>query len=200
MPNWCETAAVVTGDASQVAAFGKLLQELESLPESLLPNGFGKLWCGNIVHKLGADWHSVYCRGWVTNYDIVSAERINLFIESEWGELSEMRTLILSYYPGIRIYYRSEEPGLLVFETNDSGGAFFKERFILDYCEDSKGVFYWEYFTTLEAAADFVSKNCLDGAPVEATKTGIDTALAQYQEEHPDDVSYIFEEFKLNND
>ena len=200
MPNWCTTAAVVTGEATQVAAFGKLLQELEALPESLLPNGFGKLWCGNIVHKLGADWNEVYCRGWITDYDIAAPDRINLSVESAWGELSEVRKLILTHYPGLRIFYESEEPGMLVFESNDVDGLYFKDRYILDFCDESRHLWLWEYFTTLEAAADFVSKNCLDGKPVDADKAKINEALDAYQGEHPDDVSFIFEAFKLVND
>ena len=198
MPNWSYTQYKIKGSEDEVAALHKIIQDLDQRDESLLPNGFGKLWLGNLVHVLGGDWEKTYCRGQILNY---SLERgiLSINTETAWGELSEVRNLILHHFPGIRIYYLCEEPGMLVFETNDSGGAFFKERFILDYCEDIKGIFYWEYFTTLKAAADFVSKNCLDGAPVEATKTGIDTALAQYQEEHPDDVSFIFEEFKLNN-
>ena len=198
MPNWNTTSAIITGDKTQVMAFGKLLQELESLPESLLPNGFGKLWCGNIVHKLGEDWEKVYCRGWITDYEIVSADRINLFIESAWGELGEVRRLVLSKFPGIEIYHQSEEPGNLYFVTNSF--EYFPERYILDFSDESRNLWLWEYFTSLESAAKFISENCLDGEPVEADKAKINAALDDYQNEHPDDVSFIFESFNLIND
>ncbi len=199
MPNWAYTQYKIKGSESEVAALYNTIEKLGQMKESYLPNGFGKLWLGNLVSILGGDWHDIYCRGQILDYAYENGI-LSINTETAWGEMSETRHFLQTVYPSLEIYFITEEPGLLVFETNDSCGAFFKERFILDYCEDSKGVFYWEYFTTLEAAADFVSKNCLDGVPVEASKAGINLALEQYQEEHPDDVSFIFEEFKLNND
>ena len=49
-------------------------------------------------------------------------------------------------------------------------------------------------------AADFLKQFCLPGMEIEATKESILAALDDYQNEHPDPVSYMFEEFKVIED
>ena len=55
MPNWAYTSYAVKGSAEEVAALHKIIQDLEAREESYLPNGFGKLWLGNLVSILGGD-------------------------------------------------------------------------------------------------------------------------------------------------
>lgn len=55
MPNWAYTQYKIRGSESEVAALYKTIQDLADMDESLLPNGFGKLWLGNLVHILGGD-------------------------------------------------------------------------------------------------------------------------------------------------
>ena len=40
MPNWCYTNYVIEGREEEVAAFHKIITDLENRKESLLPNGF----------------------------------------------------------------------------------------------------------------------------------------------------------------
>ena len=47
---------MIKGREEEVAAFHKIITDLEAREESLLPNGFGKLWLGNLVHTLGGNW------------------------------------------------------------------------------------------------------------------------------------------------
>lgn len=200
MPNWNSTNAVITGEEKQVMAFGKLLQELESLPESLLPNDFGKLWCGNIVHKLGADWEKVYCRGWITDYNIVSPDRINLSVESAWGELAEVRKLVISKFPGIEIYHQSEEPGMCIFTTNDKDGRYFPEKWLLDWNDEARSLWIWEYFTELPAVIEFLKNNEILTKDIYPSYGAITAALDEILNQRPDDISYMFVEIKLVDD
>ena len=197
MPNICTTRYLITGNEADRKSFVAMLDHLKSLPEPLVKNGWGRLWMGCLITYLSGSWEAVYCRGNIEDYS-ADFGVISLHVESAWGELQETRAFLKAKFPGLTFYYQAEECGNLYFVTNSFEQ--FPEKYILDYCQDSKGKFYWEYFTTLEAAADFVSNNCLEGVPVEATKTGINTALDQYQEAHPDDVSFVFEEFMLIND
>ena len=71
MPNWCYTRYVIEGTESKdIEALKAKLDELSQMPEPLLPNGFGNLWLGNIVHLLGGDWRKVYCRGRILEYEL----------------------------------------------------------------------------------------------------------------------------------
>ncbi len=63
MPNWDYTQYKIKGGEEEVAALHNTIKDLDQREESLLPNGFGKLWLGNLVHALGGDWNDIYCRG-----------------------------------------------------------------------------------------------------------------------------------------
>ena len=47
---------------------------------------------------------------------------------------------------------------------------------------------------------DFLKQFCLPGMEIEATEESILAALDDYQNEHPDPVSCMFEEFKVIED
>lgn len=177
-----------------------MLDHLNSLPEPLVPNGFGKLWLGCIVSYLGGNWEKIYCRGQILDYRRIRG-LIILEVESAWGELSETRAFLASKFPDLQFYYQSEEPGMMVFTTNDKEGKYCQERYILDFSDESReGCYYWIYFGTLRSAAQFVSFHCLEGRKVKPTMEGIREALDTYQNEKPDSVSYLFEEFKVIED
>lgn len=199
MPNWCYTNYVVKGRESEVAALHKIIQDLEAREESLLPNGFGKLWLGNLVHTLGGDWKKIYCRGRILDHHIEDGS-LMLQVESAWSEPSETRHFILEKFPGLTIIFQAEEPGMCIFETNDKDGIYFPHRWLLDFNDESRDLYFYEYFETLPEAADFLKEYCLPGVEVEATKESILAALDNYQNEKPDDVSYLFEEFKVIED
>ncbi len=199
MPNWCYTNYVIEGREEEVAALHKIIQDLEAREESLLPNGFGKLWLGNLVHTLGGDWKKIYCRGQILDYSLESGI-LRLNVESAWGEMEETRHFIQSKYPGLKIIYQAEESGMCIFETNDKDGTYFPHRWILDFTDESRNLYFYEYFETLPEAADFLKQFCLPGMEIEATKESILAALDDYQNEHPDPVSYMFEEFKVIED
>ncbi len=125
---------------------------------------------------------------------------LRLNVESAWGEMDETRQFIQSKYPGLKIIYQAEESGMCIFETNDKDGTYFPHRWILDFTDESRNLYFYEYFETLPEAADFLKQFCLPGMEIEATKESILAALDDYQNEHPDPVSYMFEEFKVIED
>ena len=63
MPNWCFTSYVVTGEEKEVCDLYEKMLSLEEREESLVENGFGKSWLGNLVTLLGGDWNTIYSRG-----------------------------------------------------------------------------------------------------------------------------------------
>lgn len=77
-----------------------------------------------------------------------------------------------------------------MYDTNDSSGKYFPERFYLDSYDQQ------EYFETIEEAADYVAK--IVGHKVEASVDAIDEALDDYVDKQDnEDVFYCFHEFTV---
>ena len=69
MPNWCWTSYVAVGDKKDIRDLYKKMKSLEDSEKSLIENGFGNTWLGNLVTILGGDYHKISCRGEFGNLD-----------------------------------------------------------------------------------------------------------------------------------
>ena len=170
MPNWCDTCYKCVGDLKEVRSLHKVLKYMNKRKTSILKNGFGKMWLGNLVHKLGGNWEELRCRGEIIDY----------YLDG-------------NAYPSIKVYYMEQESGCGVFTTNDTSGAYFPERYFLETNED------WEYFETIEQVAEYISTKILN-CKVEADVNAICQALDDYVEEHENenpDIFYSFHEFTI---
>ena len=199
MPNWAYTSYVIKGSESEVAALHKTIKDLEAKKGSYLPNDFGKLWLGNLVSILGGDWEKIYCRGQILDYSLQDG-LLKLNVESAWGEMDETRHFLQTVFPSLEIYYQTEEPGMCIFQTNDPDGTFFPEKWLLDWCDEKKNLYLYEYFEDLPAVVAYLKENGVITKDVEATKEAITAALDEIQEERPDDISFMLEEFKVVSD
>lgn len=56
MPNWCNCTYKCVGELKEVKSLHKNLKYIDKRKTSILKNGFGKWWLGNLVTKLGGDW------------------------------------------------------------------------------------------------------------------------------------------------
>ena len=167
---------------------------MEKRKTSILSNGFGKMWLGNLVYKLGGNWEELRCRGEITDFSLDS-NVLTINQQTAWCEQEGVRLIIEQTFPSIKVYYMEQESGCEVFCTNDASGEYFPERYFLDSYED------WEYFETIDDAAKFVSR--IVGFEVEADINSIDKALDDYVEEHEEeneDIFYSFHEFKVVED
>ena len=70
MPNWCWTSYVAVGDKKDIRDLYKKMKSLENSEKSLIENGFGNTWLGNLVTILGGDYHKISCRGEFGNLSI----------------------------------------------------------------------------------------------------------------------------------
>lgn len=196
MSNTCFTTyKVVSENKKDVTKLFKTIKRLDGRKTPLVKNGWydPKLWLGCLVKALGGDPNKVYCRGTITFYELED-DVLTLNTETAWAEMAETRHFIESCFPGMKIYYIEEESGCEIFNTNDSEGIYFKDRYYLDGFEES------EYFETLEEAAKYVKE--IVGHDVEATFKAIKDALNDYMEEHEDDDDcyYYFHEFSIVDD
>ena len=192
MPNWGDTCYKCVGDAKEVRSLHKVLKYINKRKTSTLKNGFGKMWLGNLVHKLGGNWEELRCRGEIIDY-YLDGNVLTINQNTAWCEQEGVREIIQKAYPSIKVYYMEQESGCGVFTTNDPSGVYFPERYFLETNED------WEYFESIEQVAEYVSTKILN-RKVEADVNAICQALDDYVEEHENenpDIFYSFHEFTV---
>ena len=85
MPNWCSTSYKCVGDLKEVKSLHKILKYIDKRKTTILKNGFGKWWLGNLVHKLGGDWEKYRCRGEITDY-FLDGNVLTINQETAWCE------------------------------------------------------------------------------------------------------------------
>lgn len=149
MPNWCSTSYVVTGDKNEVRDLYEKMRSLEEREKPLVKNGFGVTWLGNLVTLLGRSWEEVHCRGeWSELTVDIDNDELRFCTMTAWAELRHLRHFLQEKYPSLTFYFRSEEPGMCIFQTNDKEGIYFPERYKVEhwdeegeYCMDEKEVF-----------------------------------------------------------
>lgn len=199
MPNWAYTTYKIKGSEKEVAALYKTIQNLADMDESLLPNGFGKLWLGNLVHALGGDWEKTYCRGHILDYSLENGI-LKINTETAWGEMSDVRHLLETKYPSLQIFFQTEECGMCIFQTNDATGEVFPERWLLDWNDEKENVFIWEYFVDIPAVIEYLKGNGIITSEIHPTKEAITAVLSQIQNSRPNDISWMLEEFVIVDD
>lgn len=193
MPNWACTQYHATGDKEQLQKLHTIMSELESMKSpGLHENGFGPSWLGNLVIKLGGDWNKVYCRGSWDNLLLHDDGDVSFITESAWGEPNEVRHFIEEKFPGIRLYYQCEEPGMGIYVTNDDSGLFLPERYCL-WIENGDT----EYYRTLSDVIKVVED--ITGSKNLKTLDSCRKALDSYSRDN-DDLLYTLEEFKVQEE
>jgi len=140
------------------------------------------------------DWNEIFCRGEIVDYGFFGCT-LNMTVISAWSQLEEWRKILKTKYPNIQIYYRSEEPGEIIYETNDvDGKSYFPERYILDFFDGSA------YFNNLDEVAEYVSKKTGKEVKMEEEiETALDELETREQEEN-EDVFYSFHKFTINDE
>lgn len=186
MPNWCWTSYVAVGDRKEVRDLYEKMKSLEEGEKSLVENGFGKTWLGNLVVILGGDWNEISCRGEFSGLQIDSDENSLRFeAMTAWGELSNLRQFICSKYPSLSIYYRAEEPGMCYYATNDAAGEYFPKRIKVDEWDNDP-----EYCVTWYEAFQIIAEKT--GTEVH-NMDDMHRVLETYNSEHEDGSIYVYE-------
>ena len=167
MSNWCSTSYRIVGKKEEVADLYSKIQQLQNMEEPLEPNGFGNLWLGCLVTILGGDWNKIYCRGHIIDYSLDDGV-LSIDTETAWSEMQEVRQFIQKVYPSLEIFYYEEEPGWVIYQTNDRDGRFFSFRYILDDLEGGDGPEYYDDTDSLlEAASEIFGKELKSMADLE---------------------------------
>ena len=200
MPNWCTTSYVVTGNTETTKKFHAVLTRLTEKKSSLVKNDFGKLWLGNICELLRRSWKSIHCRGVIDRFDLDPDGTLRLEVTSAWGEMMEVRNLLLEKYPDLSVFYISEEPGNLYFFKNDYSGKYFPETYLLQYGDQRNSTYVYERFNTIGDVAAFLSEEVFPGTEIGPTRKAVIDVLEKAEKESSDDVYFSLNEFQLTDD
>ena len=157
MANTCVTSYRIVGRKNEIDDLYEKLLKLRNMKEPLVENGWGILWLGCLVTILDGNWKDIHCRGRITDFDLEDDVLI-IYTETSWSEMSEVRHYLEQVYPGLKIYYYEEEPGMEIYQTNDKHGHFFPERFILDDFEGDGPEYYNDTDSLLTAASEIFDK------------------------------------------
>lgn len=153
MPNWAYTSYRIVGKKEEVQDLHSKIQQLQNMEESLVENGFGNLWLGNLITILNCNWKDIYCRGKIIDFSLDDGV-LSIETETAWSEMEEVRHYIEKVYPTLKIYYYEEECGCEIYNTNDRHGHFFSQRYVFDD-QDGEGM---EYFDKPETLLAFASR------------------------------------------
>ena len=191
MSNPAFMSVCIVGDRREMRSlYGKMLR-LQNRKKPLVENGFyyPERWLGNLVVRLGADWHDVYCRG---TWDDLKLNRKSLCFstESAWQAPFEVLQLIQRVYPGLKIYFSAVGDDWDAYLTNDKEGRFFTSRFELDMPPEN------DYYDTIEEVAERIGAYI--GRHIEPTKEAVYAAIDEFDETNDDMDAYIFlKEFEV---
>lgn len=161
MPNWCFTYYAVEGPMEQLQKLSDLMNHVASMPRpGLVENDFGSSWLGNLVTALGVDPltnPNLRCRGEYYNVDLNQSGYMTFDTMTAWCEADGTRHLIEEKFPGVHIYFISEDFGCHYWETNDVEGKYFSERYYFraeDFDDEHDG----NYYDTLPELVEAVEK------------------------------------------
>ena len=174
----------IVGDRRQMRSlYGKMLR-LQNRKKTLVENGFyyPKRWLGNLVMRLGVDWHNVYCRGTWNDLQLKD-NLLYFFTETAWQAPLELLQLIQKVYPSLEIYFSAEGEGWDSYLTNDKDARFFKSRFELDMPPEN------DYYDTIEEVAERIGEYI--GRHIEPTKEAVYAAIDDFDATNEDFDAYI---------
>lgn len=200
MPNWCYTMYVAEGPKTQLQKLYDTMNAITAIPfPGIIENDFGSSWLGNLVMVLGLDPrnHSDFrCRGSFEDVTIDPDDgRLRFYTSTAWCEADDTRHLIEEKFPGVHLYFMSEEFGCGYWETNDTEGKYFRDRFYFqpeDYLDDDN---YYEYYETFEELLDAIEE--ATGLTGLTTFEECEKALENYRD---GDYSYSLYRIKFENE
>ena len=187
MPNWCFSSYVATGDAKEVCDLYEKMRSLEEREESLVENGFGKTWLGNLVTLLGGDWNTIYCRGdWTSLEKDSDDSAVRFDTETAWSDPNEVIDFLQEKYPNLEFYFIAEEPGMNYYATNDTAGEFFPYRYsVIPY--DSGEEYQYEEGEEREFFDEIAN---ITGQQINSLEE-VEEAVREYNEAHDGEELYI---------
>lgn len=167
------------GERRELRSLYSKMKRLQEREKPLVENSFyyPTRWLGNLVIKLGEDWHKVYCRGTWSSLNLAN-DHLYFFTETAWQPPFALLKLIQEKYPSLLFFFEAEGDGWDSYLTNDAEGKYYSNRYIVDVEPDI------EYFDTIEEACNHLSAYI--DKPVANTWQALYEAAENWNDEHPD--------------
>lgn len=156
MPNWNTSDYVVIGDANEVQSLYELMKGLQEKKEPSVKNGFGKAWLGCLVDALGGDWKNIFCRGEWCSLEM-DGDILRFTTMTAWSPCNETFDFVCEKFPSLSYFYRSEEPGMAIYQTNDADSVYFSDKYVVDVYTDEEESFN-EYFEDLDTLFEWLEE------------------------------------------
>lgn len=169
---------VFEGEHKEARSLYGKMKRLQERKQPLVENGFyyPQRWLGNLVVRLGADWHDVYCKGTWSDLRL-KGNTMSFFTETAWQPPFALLRLVRKSYPSLTYYFAAEGDDWDCNLTNDAEGRHFTARYVVD-CEPDM-----EYFDTIGEACAYLSSSLRE--PV-ATWDSLYAAAERWNDAHPD--------------
>lgn len=151
MANTCSTGIAIEGAKETLEKIFSVLKKAEK--------GEIDCWGGSILRAFGKEDVSEtgFYGGFASLEDIEETKEEGIFVlrlgwEDKWtrGEFIEN---LQELFPEVEIYWIAEEFGCGYWETNDTNGKYFSDRFAVVSDED------WEYFETEDDMLNYLKEN-----------------------------------------
>lgn len=188
MANWCRTHFVVECNEKQkLQRICDAIEKCNGMPKPLIEDS-SRSWTGNIFKELGLKYESERCF-WNESY--FEDDALQIFEESAWSRGSSMRQLVEQMNDpedpdnDLVVYFRSEECGCEIYETNDTEGVYFPGRYMLDTSEDGE-----EYFSDFDDLSSAVAE--VTGIYDCTTLGEVEKALDKYNRENEENNRWAF--------
>lgn len=156
MPNWCISNHTIVGEEKELSELYSLMKGLEDMKTPLVPNGFGSDWLGCLIVALGKKWEDYKCRGYWCCLERHKGS-ITFDTTTAWCPMNEVFDLLCEKFPSISHYYYAEEPGCCIYETNDTEGEYYPERFYVNICTSDE-TSCSEYFEDIKDALKWIGE------------------------------------------
>lgn len=195
MPNWCSTDYIIESDNKELLQrICNAINECAAMKKPLVKNSATD-WAGNTFKMLGITTHKADRCFW-------SAAEIkdgNLHFHEEGAWCRGASIVILEDHfeneegeSELGIYFISEELGSGIFETNDTEGEYFKEKYIITTDDDT---IYCNSFCELrEAVQELLDDDTEFGSVWEMEQA----ALKDIDEDDEDDEGINMHIYEIN--
>lgn len=183
---------IIDGDAQEVKELYELMKGLGKRKEPFVRNSYGTTFLGCLLAALGKEKrYTVDCQGLWYNLKMVD-DTLRFAVETIISPCPMVFDLVCSKFSSLTNYYRAEDPVTVLYETNDSEGKYFPEKYRVEVftLEDE---FMAEYFTELPAVFEWFGKKF--GQPVKSEEQ-VNELVAQWQKKSKYAYCYI-DKFKI---
>lgn len=170
MANICTTTYIITGNDDEMKKLADLLKK-----HYFDEDGMAKMRYPDISEafsELTGEEDDSYGGVNYVDIDYKASGKIVLDIDTKWSRNDRIEQTINEYFPGLAVYFESEEFGCGIFETNDCSGTYFPRPYYYissfdddEYCEGDEELisktneFFDTKFKSIDECLEFYEKH-----------------------------------------